>query len=102
MVWAGAHRAYDILKTSYLTPENVQLVRAAVEQSPIHSVRRYSVALGISDSSLRRCALNIGLNRSIEFPSLINRFDRFEFPSLQNNDVSRIDLRRLRQLQKSV
>lgn len=36
------------------TPENAQLVRAAVERSPRRSARKHSVALRISDRSLRR------------------------------------------------
>ena len=36
------------------TPENVQLVRESIEQSPRRSARKHAVALGISDRSLRR------------------------------------------------
>jgi len=36
------------------TPENVQLVRIAVERSPRRSARRHAVALGLSDRSVRR------------------------------------------------
>lgn len=41
-------------RRSIRTPENVQLVRAAVGQSPTRSARRHAVALGISDRSVRR------------------------------------------------
>ena len=36
------------------TPENVALVRAAVERSPRRSARKQSIALAISNRSLRR------------------------------------------------
>ena len=36
------------------TPENLQLVRESIEQSPRRSARKHAVALGISDRSLRR------------------------------------------------
>ena len=35
-------------------PENVQMVRASIEQSPRHSARKHATALGISDRSVRR------------------------------------------------
>lgn len=41
-------------RRSVRTPQNVQLVRAAVERSPRRSARRHAVALGMSDRSLRR------------------------------------------------
>ncbi|XP_039295229.1 uncharacterized protein LOC120353885 [Nilaparvata lugens] len=41
-------------RKSIRTPENVQRVRTAFEQSPERSARRHSLALGISDRSLRR------------------------------------------------
>jgi hypothetical protein len=43
------------------TPENVQLVRASIQQSPRRSARRHAVALGMSDRSLRRI-LHFDLN----------------------------------------
>ena len=39
---------------SVRTPENVQTVRASIEQSPRRSVRKHAAALGISDRSVRR------------------------------------------------
>ena len=39
------------------TPENVQLVRESIEQSPRRSARKHALALGISDCSLRRILL---------------------------------------------
>jgi len=39
---------------SVRTPENVQTVRASIEQSPRHSARKHAAALGISDRSVRR------------------------------------------------
>lgn len=48
-------------RRSIRTPENVQLVRAAIEQSPTRSARRHAVALGISDRCLRRI-LHFDLN----------------------------------------
>ncbi|CAH2274400.1 Hypothetical predicted protein [Pelobates cultripes] len=41
-------------RRSIRTPENVQLVRAAIEQSPGRSARKHAFALGMSCSSLRR------------------------------------------------
>ena len=38
---------------SVRTPENVQTVRASIEQSPRHSARKHTAALGISDRSVR-------------------------------------------------
>ena len=46
------------------TPENVQLVRESIEQSPRRSARKNAVALGISDRSLRRI-LHEDLSHSI-------------------------------------
>jgi transposase len=39
---------------SIRTPENIETVRAALEQSPQRSVRRHAASLNISDRSLRR------------------------------------------------
>ena len=39
---------------SVRTPENVQTVRASIEQSPRRSARKHAAALGISDRSVRR------------------------------------------------
>ena len=36
------------------TPENVQRVRASIEQSPRSSARKHAAALGISDRTVRR------------------------------------------------
>ena len=36
------------------TPENVQRVRASIEQSPRRSARKHTAALGISDRNVRR------------------------------------------------
>lgn len=36
------------------TPENIAIVREAIERSPRRSARRHSVALGLSDRSVRR------------------------------------------------
>jgi len=35
-------------------PENVQMVKASIEQSPRRSARKHAAALGISDRSVRR------------------------------------------------
>jgi len=39
---------------SIRSPENVQTVRASIEQSPRRSARKHAAALGISDRSVRR------------------------------------------------
>jgi transposase len=39
---------------SIRTPENIEIVRAALEQSPQLSMRRHAASLNISDRSLRR------------------------------------------------
>jgi len=39
---------------SVRTPENVQTVRASIEQSPRRSARKHASALGITDRSVRR------------------------------------------------
>ena len=36
------------------TPENIAVVREAIERSPRRSVRRHSVSLGLSEASVRR------------------------------------------------
>jgi len=36
------------------TSENVQWIRASIEQSPRHSAQKYAAALGISDRTVRR------------------------------------------------
>ena len=36
------------------TPENVETVRASIQQSPKHSARKHAMVLGISSRSLRR------------------------------------------------
>jgi hypothetical protein len=48
-------------RRSIRTPENAQLVRASIQQSPRRSARRHAVALGMSDCSLRRI-LHFDLN----------------------------------------
>jgi Asp-tRNA(Asn)/Glu-tRNA(Gln) amidotransferase B subunit len=40
------------------SPQNVEAVRQSFIRSPRHSARRYSVALGISDHSMRRILHN--------------------------------------------
>jgi hypothetical protein len=48
-------------RRSIRTSENVQLVRASIQQSPRRSAQRHAVALGMSDCSLRRI-LHFDLN----------------------------------------
>jgi hypothetical protein len=36
------------------TPENIAVVREAIERSPHRSARRHSVSLGLSEDSVRR------------------------------------------------
>jgi hypothetical protein len=36
------------------TPENIAVLREAIERSPHHSARRHSVSLGLSEASIRQ------------------------------------------------
>jgi len=46
-------RKPSVLPRNVRTPENVQRVRASIEQSPRRSARKHSAALGISDRTVR-------------------------------------------------
>jgi len=49
------------------TPENIKVVRASILQSPRRSARKHAVALGMSDTSVRRI-----LHQDLKFEWVLN------------------------------
>ena len=65
------------------TPENVERVMQAVVQSPTRSVRRHSVALGISDRTMRRI-----LHQDLKFHpykiAIVHKLNEGDYPQRLN------------------
>ena len=66
-----------------ITPENVEMVRAAIVQSPRRSARRHAVALGSSARSLRR-VLHMDLNFHPYKMMMVQELNQADFANRQN------------------
>jgi len=60
-----------IVKTAR-TPDNIAVVREAIERSPHRSARRHSVSLGLSEASVRRIYTKIVTYTPIKFELLMH------------------------------